>query len=164
MGVDQQEFEAFEQLVLRTYFETSGPPLTAAFVAYAAGISQQRALRMLAQMLEAGSLSARATHTGVVEYFVAGTPRPVDAPVAFAHGPSPRSPHPEAALDNPVTAVCLSVLVPGAGHIYSGRPGAGVAWMASTLVGYACCFFPGLLLHGLCMLSAAHAPGSIRRG
>jgi hypothetical protein len=28
--------------------------------------------------------------------------------------------------------------------------------MASTLAGYACFFLPGLFLHGLCMVSAAH--------
>ena len=50
----------------------------------------------------------------------------------------------------------LSVLVPGAGHIYAGRSGAGVAWMATTLAGYACCLLPGLFLHGLCLVSAAH--------
>jgi TM2 domain-containing membrane protein YozV len=54
------------------------------------------------------------------------------------------------------TAVLLSVLVPGAGHIYAGRSGAGVAWMATTLAGYACCLLPGLFLHGLCLVSAAH--------
>jgi hypothetical protein len=49
------------------------------------------------------------------------------------------------------------MLIPGAGHIYSGRAGAGVVWMATTLMGYACCFLPGLFLHGLCLVSAAHA-------
>jgi hypothetical protein len=58
---------------------------------------------------------------------------------------------------NAATAVLLSVLVPGAGHIYAGRSGAGVAWMATTLAGYACCLLPGLFLHGLCLVSAAHA-------
>jgi len=53
------------------------------------------------------------------------------------------------------TAVLLSMLIPGAGHIYSGRAGSGVAWMATTLMGYACCFLPGLFLHGLCLVSAA---------
>jgi hypothetical protein len=56
---------------------------------------------------------------------------------------------------NPVTSVMLSMLIPGAGHIYAGRPGAGIAWMATTLMGYACCFLPGLFLHGLCLFSAA---------
>ena len=56
---------------------------------------------------------------------------------------------------SPVTAVMLSMLIPGAGHIYWAAPGAGVAWMATTLMGYACCFLPGLFLHGLCLVSAA---------
>jgi TM2 domain-containing membrane protein YozV len=54
-----------------------------------------------------------------------------------------------------VTSVLLSMLIPGAGHIYSGRPGPGVAWMATTLMGYACFFLPGLFIHGLCLVSAA---------
>src|SRR4029434_2014154 len=58
---------------------------------------------------------------------------------------------------NSATAVRLPVLVPGAGHIYAGRSGAGVAWMATTLAGYPCCLLPGLFLHGLCLVSAAHA-------
>ena len=58
---------------------------------------------------------------------------------------------------SPVTAVMLSMLIPGAGHIYAGRAGAGVAWMATTLMGYACCFLPGLFLHGLCLVSAAQS-------
>src|SRR5207237_4281 len=49
----------------------------------------------------------------------------------------------------------LIVRTSAAGLIYSGRPGAGVAWMATTLMGYACCFLPGLFLHGLCLVSAA---------
>jgi hypothetical protein len=28
--------------------------------------------------------------------------------------------------------------------------------MATTLAGYACCLLPGLFLHGLCLVSAAH--------
>jgi len=32
-----------------------------------------------------------------------------------------------------------------------------VAWMATTLAGYACCFLPGLFLHGLCLVSAANS-------
>ena len=76
-------------------------------------------------------------------------------------GPGDGEADPGAASDeteaNASTAVLLSVLVPGAGHIYAGRSGAGVAWMATTLAGYACCLLPGLFLHGLCLVSAAHA-------
>jgi hypothetical protein len=125
-------------------------------------------------MVEHGTLLVRTSAAGVIEYVYPGR-RPIAASVvtnvvtnagsvaiatATSIGPPPISlgdsffltarPKP-----NPVTAVMLSMLIPGAGHIYSGRPGAGVAWMATTLMGYACCFLPGLFLHGLCLVSAA---------
>jgi hypothetical protein len=74
-----------------------------------------------------------------------------------AEGDGVDGPADEETEANSATAVLLSVLVPGAGHIYAGRSGAGVAWMATTLAGYACCLLPGLFLHGLCLVSAAHA-------
>src|SRR6185369_8960693 len=132
--------------------------------------SVKTAERHLARMVEHGTLLVRTSAAGVIEYVYPGR-RPIAATTsnsvamtttvgATAIGPPPISlgdsffltarPKP-----NPVTAVMLSMLIPGAGHIYSGRPGAGVAWMATTLMGYACCFLPGLFLHGLCLVSAA---------
>jgi hypothetical protein len=156
------DFEEFEQLVLKVLFETE-VPVTAAHVAYLGRISVRTAERHLARMVEQGTLLVRADGDGVVEYVYPGR-KPI-APSATGTalvGPPgitigdpffmtlrPRS--------NPVTAVLLSMLIPGAGHIYAGRAGAGVAWMATTLMGYACCFLPGLFLHGLCLVSAAQA-------
>jgi TM2 domain-containing membrane protein YozV len=106
-------------------------------------------------MAEDGSLLLRVNGEGQVEYYF---------PARRALGPN-ASPEEAAAFaaeafrqqpQSPLTAVLLSMLIPGAGHIYAGRAGAGVAWMASTLAGYACFFLPGLFLHGLCMVSAAH--------
>jgi DNA-binding transcriptional ArsR family regulator len=147
------DFAEFERLVLRILFETN-VPLTAAHIAYLGGISVRTAERHLARMAEEGSLLLRANADGQIEYYFAGPRGLPGAPGAdgspfaaddFRHVPS-----------SPLTAVLLSMLIPGAGHIYSGRAGAGVAWMASTLAGYACFFLPGLFLHGLCMVSAAH--------
>lgn len=155
------DFETFEQLTLRVIYE-SRQAVTAVYLAYRTHLPSRLCERYLAHMIENGTLHARANAAGVVEYYVPGVKRGKTAP----HGPADENATPEpgalpvdslAAAASPLTAVCLSVLVPGAGHIYSGRPGAGVAWMASTLMGYACCFFPGVFLHGLCMLSAAHA-------
>jgi hypothetical protein len=121
--------------------------------------------RHLARMVEQGTLNVRTNSAGIVEYVYPGrkplTTRTASAAtMELAVGPPPITvdggfflalrPRP-----NPVTSVMLSMLIPGAGHIYSGRPGAGVAWMATTLMGYACCFLPGLFLHGLCLFSAA---------
>ena len=162
------EFGAFERLVLRFVFESS-EALTTAHVAYLAGISAERAERYLGRMVELGTLTPRLGANDVIEYTFAGRRSPsLDRMLARwesvehrARAPHERE-HPREADDaaeeggNAATAVLLSVLVPGAGHIYAGRSSAGVAWMATTLVGYACCLLPGLFLHGLCMVSAAH--------
>jgi TM2 domain-containing membrane protein YozV len=53
-----------------------------------------------------------------------------------------------------VAAMC-SFIWPGAGQMYAGRIGAGLAWSAFTLAGYLL-VVPGLILHVLCMFSAAN--------
>src|SRR3954468_3458156 len=154
------DFDEFEQLVLRVLFETDGA-ITAAHVAYLGRISVRTAERHLARMVEHGTLTVRTSAAGIIEYVYPGRkPIMANAVTSTAVGPPPISIGESFFLTNrpkhsPVTAVMLSMLIPGAGHIYSGRPGAGVAWMATTLMGYACCFLPGLFLHGLCLVSAA---------
>ena len=154
------DFEEFEQLVLKVLFETD-VPVTAAHVAYLGRISVRTAERHLARMVEQGTLMVRTGAAGIVEYVYPGRkplaprvgnelslgPPPIGGGESFFMTLRPRP--------SPVTAVMLSMLIPGAGHIYAGRAGAGVAWMATTLMGYACCFLPGLFLHGLCLVSAA---------
>ena len=164
------EFAAFERLVLRVLFETD-QPLTIPHLAYLAGISVGRAERYLGRMVEQGTVVPRLGPGEVVEYIFAGR-RDLAAERKAAEAGWRSDPHdtaeevplpgrqpaqPEDQDATAATAVLLSVLVPGAGHIYSGRSGAGVAWMATTLAGYACCLLPGLFLHGLCLVSAAHA-------
>jgi hypothetical protein len=156
------DFDEFEQLVLRVLFETD-VAITAAHVAYLGRISVRTAERHLARMVEHGTLIVRTSAAGIIEYVYPGR-KPIlangNSPATTAIGPPPISLGESFFLTarpkhSPVTAVMLSMLIPGAGHIYSGRPGAGVAWMATTLMGYACCFLPGLFLHGLCLVSAA---------
>lgn len=154
------DFPEFEQLVLRVLFETD-VPVTSARVAYIGRVPVRTAERHLARMVEQGTLQVKTSVAGVVEYVYPGR-KPLAPPAALAPAGGP----PAITLGDgfavvprqrpsPTTAVLLSMLIPGAGHIYSGRPGAGVAWMATTLMGYACCFLPGLFLHGLCLVSAA---------
>jgi hypothetical protein len=176
------DFVAFEQLVLKVLFETHDP-LSTPHLAYLARIPISRAERYLGRMVEQGTVLPRLDPSGQVEYVFAGRrdiPRQRQA--ARASNPHDSIRHPiadglprgqngfkdgfkdgfsddldeDGAEANSATAVLLSVLVPGAGHIYAGRSGAGVAWMATTLAGYACCLLPGLFLHGLCLVSAAH--------
>ena len=154
------DFDEFEQLVLKVLFETD-VAITAAHVAYLGRVSVRTAERHLARMVEHGTLIVRTSAAGIIEYVYPGRkPIAVNTTPSTAVGPPPISIGDSFFLTtrpkhSPVTAVMLSMLIPGAGHIYSGRPGAGVAWMATTLMGYACCFLPGLFLHGLCLVSAA---------
>jgi len=158
------DFDEFEQLVLKVLFETD-VPVTAAHVAYLGRISVRSAERHLARMVEQGTLTVRTNTAGIVEYIYPGR-KPLSARVMSSEVATVGPPTITAGegffltlrpRPNPVTAVMLSMLIPGAGHIYAGRPGAGVAWMATTLMGYACCFLPGLFLHGLCLVSAAQS-------
>src|SRR6202142_2676357 len=161
------DFEEFEQLVLRLLFETEFP-VTAAHAAYLGRTSVRLGGRHLARMVEQGTLLVRTAETGdMVEYYHPGrkllvTKRnPALDPARDASWTGPPAISIGEPLlvprhrPSPVTSVLLSMLIPGAGHIYSGRPGPGVAWMATTLMGYACFFLPGLFIHGLCLVSAA---------
>jgi hypothetical protein len=166
------DFAAFERLVLEVLFETRDP-LTVPHLAYLGGISVARAERYLGRMVEEGSIVPRLSGQGVVEYIFPGrrnldvrardARRRLESASSAREGAEGAAEDPESSEDlasdavSSATAVLLSVLVPGAGHIYSCRSGAGVAWMATTLAGYACCLLPGLFLHGLCLVSAAHA-------
>jgi hypothetical protein len=79
-------------------------------------------------------------------------------PVQVALQPVPHS----AALVpwNGVPPALLSI-VPGLGHICTGRVPAGLLWMMFTLIGYFPLVVPGLILHILCIINAARPPRQI---
>jgi TM2 domain-containing membrane protein YozV len=56
---------------------------------------------------------------------------------------------------SPGIAALLSFLWPGAGQIYAQRVGAGIGWMFFTFIGYLMLIVPGLILHLICIFSAA---------
>ena len=58
---------------------------------------------------------------------------------------------------NPGTAAVLSFVWPGAGQMYAGKVGQGLLWMLAVGIGYVALIVPGLILHGLCIFSAARA-------
>lgn len=57
-------------------------------------------------------------------------------------------------LPSPGVAAVLAVLLPGLGHVYSGRLLGGALWFLGVSFGYWAILVPGLLLHGLCVWSA----------
>ena len=117
------DFEECEQLVLHVLFETE-VSVTAAHIAYLGHVSVRNAERHLARLVEHGTLLVRAGSDGVVEYYYPGRKPIVRDAGTFNMGPPtitigdpflvslrPRT--------SPVTSVLLSMLIPGAGHIYS---------------------------------------------
>ena len=55
---------------------------------------------------------------------------------------------------NDGVAAVLSLVIPGAGQIYKGNLTDGFCWMAAVILGYLCMFFPGLILHIVCVYYA----------
>ena len=58
---------------------------------------------------------------------------------------------------NAAAAAVLSMIVPGAGQLYAGRPLSAIMWFMVVTIGYLLLIVPGVLLHVLCVASAASA-------
>ena len=56
---------------------------------------------------------------------------------------------------NAGVAVLLSIFFPGVGHIYKGQIGVGILWLLFVTIGYFLFIFPGLILHLICIITAA---------
>jgi TM2 domain-containing membrane protein YozV len=67
-----------------------------------------------------------------------------------------------ARVPNPAVAAVLSLVVPGAGQLYAGRPLSALVWFVTVTLGYLMLIVPGLLLHILCVASAAGAAHHVR--
>jgi hypothetical protein len=56
---------------------------------------------------------------------------------------------------SPGVAALLSFFIPGAGHIYKGDAVIGILWLIFTVLGYFLFVIPGVILHLICIISAA---------
>lgn len=56
---------------------------------------------------------------------------------------------------SPGVAAVLSLVIPGAGQMYKGKVGAGLAFLFCTVIGYMLYIVPGLILHIICIVNAA---------
>ena len=61
---------------------------------------------------------------------------------------------------SPGIAAVLSLVIPGAGQMYKGKVGAGLIWLLCVAVGYAMLIVPGIILHIICIVSAASGGGT----
>jgi hypothetical protein len=137
---------------------TTDAKLTAAALAYFAPCSIEDAGRVLDDLAARDRLGMEIEDDGTIVYEMPGRQRlalpatrtsltPVAGrPLArVAHSPRDAS---------PLLAALLSVWLPGAGHLYSGRFGAALLWFLVVGLGYTL-ILPGLVLHLFCIASAA---------
>ncbi|HUS31877.1 MAG TPA: DUF6677 family protein [Kofleriaceae bacterium] len=154
---------------------TTDAKLTAAALAYYAPCSIEDAQRVLDDLTVKSVVAMDVEDDGTIVYTMPGrqklgapraalpTPptqpmgalipfRPMHAPVRYA---VPRG-------ASPLLAALLTLLVPGAGHLYAGRIITGIFWFLVVGLGYTL-FFPGLILHLFATVSAANAAGRLEQ-
>jgi hypothetical protein len=142
---------------------TTDSVITAPLLAYYTPCSIEDAEHVLDRLCAENRLHLEVDDDGNVSYTVPNRQRisPPRAPSALMRVPSPAfelTHHP-----NPAVAGALSLLVPGAGQLYAGRPIAGVSWFVAVTLGYLMLIVPGVLLHILCIASAVSAAHHTRQ-
>lgn len=143
---------AIEQRLLELAYTTEAK-LTAPALAYFAPCSIDDAAKVLDDLTTHDRLTMEVEDDGTVVYHLPGRqklgpPAPAQrALVPFFHGRV----RPAA---SPMLAAALSMFIPGAGHVYTGRPIAAILWFLVVGMGYAL-ILPGLVLHLFSIVSAA---------
>ena len=138
--------EQIEHRLLELAYTTT-VTITAPAVAYFAPCRIEDAQRVLDHLVATDRIAMNVDDEGSITYSIAGRqqivpPRPVALALRRGHEASP------------ALAALLSLLIPGAGQLYAGRPGSALVWFFSVMVGYLL-IIPGLFLHVLCIASAA---------
>jgi TM2 domain-containing membrane protein YozV len=126
---------------------TTNVTLTAPALAYFAPCTLTDAQRVLDRLSATDRLRMHVDDDGTIIYELPrrealAPPRAVPPPVLRRQEASPG------------LAAALSVVVPGAGHLYAGRPIAALMWFVAVALGYLL-ILPGVFLHILCIVSAA---------
>lgn len=130
---------------------TTDAKITAPALAYFAPCSLDDASRVLDDLSSRGTLAMTVEDDGTISYEMLGRQKLEPAIVPLrreALVPVETTPP-----VSPVAAGLLSVLVPGAGHLYAGRVTAALMWFVVVSMGYFL-LLPGLVLHMFCIASA----------
>ena len=138
---------------------TSDAVITAPLLAYYAPCAIEDADRVLDRLVAEDRLRLEVDDEGNISYVVPNrqhipTPHLALAPIPQSSLTQPNAPH--AGI-----AALLSLVVPGAGQLYAGRPFSAVSWFVVVTLGYLL-IVPGILLHILCIASAAAAAHNMR--
>ncbi len=142
---------------------TTDSPITAPLLAYYAPCSIEDADKVLSRLTAEDRLRMDVDDDGNVTYTVPGRTR-VALPRPIALVSRPETALGRAHAPNAAVAAVLSMVVPGAGQLYAGRPIAALVWFMAVTFGYLFLIVPGLVLHILCIASAAAAARGERRG
>jgi TM2 domain-containing membrane protein YozV len=139
---------------------TTDSPLSPQLLAYYAPCSIEDAEKVLDSLVAQDRLHLEIDDNGGIHYEMPNRVR-IQSPRALVRmTPAPLAPR----AANPAVAAVLSLIVPGAGHLYAGRPLSAVLWFVLVSVGYLLLVVPGVLLHILCIASAASATHQLRPG
>lgn len=140
---------------------TTDSKITAPLLAYYAPCSIEDAERVLDRLVAEDRLRLEVDDDGNIEYEVPNRVR-IQSPRALVRQVPQALDAPRAS--NPAVAAVLSLIVPGAGHLYAGRPMSAVLWFVVVSLGYLLLIVPGVVLHVLCIASAASATHQLRPG
>jgi TM2 domain-containing membrane protein YozV len=143
---------------------TTDVPITAPALAYFAPCSLEDAERVLDQLVARDRIRMEVGDEGTITYELPNrhklTPRLEPLPVRPAHALIPLDTLPFAMRGgreaSPVLAAVLSLLVPGAGQLYTGNVMSAILWFLLVGAGYVL-ILPGIFLHLFCIAFAASA-------
>lgn len=140
---------------------TTESQITATSLAYFAPCSIEDAERVLDTLVARDRIDMEVRDDGTIEYIFrnrhklspqrdeprepeGALVRPLRVPLAVRGGREA----------SPLLAAALSLVIPGAGQVYTGNFAAAIVWFIAVSAGYAL-IVPGLLLHLLCIAAAA---------
>lgn len=154
-----QDPNMIEHRLLELVYTTEAP-ITAPTLAYFAPCSLEDAERVLDNLAARDRIHMEVGEDGTITYTFPNRHKlvPRSEPVALAS--FPRAALPLALRGgrqaSPVLAACLSLLVPGAGQLYTGNFATAVLWFVLVTAGYML-ILPGIFLHLFCIATAASA-------
>jgi hypothetical protein len=157
---------AIEQRLLELA-HTTDAKITAPALAYFAPCSIEDASKVLDDLTARDRLSMEIEDDGTIVYQMPGrqkigsVPRP--AGPALRREVVALAPVPEYRTASPLLAALLTVFVPGAGHLYTGRFVAALMWFMVVGLGYVL-ILPGLVLHLFSIASAAVSAQRLNAG
>ena len=134
---------------------TTDAKITATALAYFAPCSIEDAARVLDDLAAKGRLTMDVQDDGSIVYELLGRQklapavRPLRPEIVRAPRRAPNAP-------SPMVAALLTVLIPGAGHLYARHVFGAVMWFMLVSIGYVL-VLPGLVLHVWSIISAASA-------